>query len=142
MNKNTLRILLLLIFAIIGYLQLSFDISNPLINNKSSISQAYSSQKSNVQVQESGKVIKLLKDDLQGSRHQKFIVKLDNGQTILMSHNIDLSPRINNLNVGDTIEFCGEYEYNSKGGVVHWTHKDPRNQHPHGWIKHNGKIYE
>ncbi|CAK1870654.1 hypothetical protein VCRA2123O444_290028 [Vibrio crassostreae] len=32
--------------------------------------------------------------------------------------------------------------WNKKGGVMHWTHKDPRNHHTHGWLKHNGKVYE
>lgn len=136
-----IRIILLLLVAIIGYIQLAQNDSHHT-STSSEILSAFESKKSNVQVQEKGKVIKLLKDDLQGSRHQKFIVKLSNGHTILISHNIDLSPRINDLKVGDTIEFYGEYEYNSKGGVVHWTHKDPRGKHPHGWIKHNGKIYE
>ncbi|HGP4722057.1 DUF3465 domain-containing protein, partial [Vibrio cholerae] len=27
-------------------------------------------------------------------------------------------------------------------GVLHWTHKDPQNRHAHGWLKHNGQVYE
>ncbi|HGP6284778.1 DUF3465 domain-containing protein, partial [Vibrio cholerae] len=26
--------------------------------------------------------------------------------------------------------------------VLHWTHKDPQNRHAHGWLKHNGQVYE
>ncbi|EOG7679701.1 DNA-binding protein, partial [Vibrio cholerae] len=25
---------------------------------------------------------------------------------------------------------------------LHWTHKDPQNRHAHGWLKHNGQVYE
>ncbi len=90
----------------------------------------------------SGKVVRLLKDDNKGSRHQKFLVEIEGGQTLLFAHNIDLALRINSLKVGDMITYRGEYEYNEKGGVVHWTHLDPRNEHEAGWIKHNGITYQ
>lgn len=89
-----------------------------------------------------GQVVKLLNDDNKGSRHQRFLVKIADGQTLLFAHNIDLALRIDTLKVGDKIEFRGEYSYNPKGGIVHWTHLDPRNQHAAGWIKHNGIMYQ
>ena len=61
---------------------------------------------------------------------------------ILVAHNIDLSPKIEDLKVGDSVEFYGEYEWNNKGGVIHWTHHDPRKKHKDGWLKHKGKIYQ
>lgn len=90
----------------------------------------------------SGDVIRLLSDDNKGSRHQRFIIKLLSGQTLLVAHNIDLAPKIYSLQIGDNIKFCGEYKSNSKGGVVHWTHHDPDNTHPGGWLEHKGKKYE
>lgn len=90
----------------------------------------------------SGDVIRILSDDNKGSRHQRFIIKLPSGQTLLVAHNIDLAPKIYSLQKGDTVKFCGEYEPNSKGGVVHWTHHDPNNRHPGGWLEHNGRRYE
>ena len=107
-----------------------------------SISSAYETRTSNVQVSNTGIVVKVLPDDNKGSRHQKFILKLPSGQTVLIAHNIDLAPKIESINTGDSIEFYGEYEWNSKGGVVHWTHKDPVGQHEGGWLKHNGFRYE
>ncbi|EGQ8624517.1 DUF3465 domain-containing protein, partial [Vibrio cholerae] len=92
--------------------------------NDSVLQQAYKSQQSDLQVQGFGKVVKVLPDDNDGSKHQKFILKLNSGQTLLVAHNIDLAPRIPNLQVGDSVEFYGEYEWNKKGGVLHWTHKD------------------
>ncbi|WP_193785255.1 DUF3465 domain-containing protein [Vibrio vulnificus] len=106
------------------------------------LQQAYQSQQSDLQVQGFGQVVKVLPDDNDGSRHQKFILKLSSGQTLLVAHNIDLAPRVPNLKVGDSVEFYGEYEWNKKGGVLHWTHKDPQNRHTHGWLKHNGQLYE
>lgn len=102
----------------------------------------FSQQQSDVQIQGAGTVVKILPDDTDGSRHQKFIVKLDSGQTLLIAHNIDLAPRVANLQEGTRIAFYGEYEWNAKGGVIHWTHKAPRNNHEHGWLKYNGVTYQ
>ncbi|MBJ6896338.1 DUF3465 domain-containing protein [Vibrio cholerae] len=110
--------------------------------NDAVLQQAYQSQQSDLQVQGFGQVVKVLPDDNDGLRHQKFILKLNSGQTLLVAHNIDLAPRIPNLKIGDSVEFYGEYEWNKKGGVLHWTHKDPQNRHAHGWLKHNGQVYE
>ena len=110
--------------------------------NDQQIKQAYQNHQSNLQIQGSGTVSRVLPDDNKGSRHQKFILRLDSRQTLLVAHNIDLAPRIPNLKVGDVVQFYGEYEWNDKGGVIHWTHRDPGNRHAHGWLKHQGKIYE
>lgn len=89
-----------------------------------------------------GVVIKLLKDDNKGSRHQRFILKLANDKTLLIAHNIDIAPKIETLQKDDIVNFCGEFEPNKKGGVVHWTHHDPRGKHIGGWLEHKNKKYE
>ncbi len=98
--------------------------------------------KDNSIVEGNGTVVKILTDDNNGSRHQRFILRLDSGQTVLVAHNIDLAPRVEMLNEDDTIIFKGEYVSNDKGGVIHWTHHDPQGQHEDGWLKRNGKIYQ
>ena len=90
----------------------------------------------------SGIVVNILADDTEGSQHQKFILELISGQTVLISHNIDLAPRINSLEEGDQVVFYGEYVWNSQGGLVHWTHHDPDGQHEDGWLKHENIIYQ
>ncbi|MBJ8417764.1 DUF3465 domain-containing protein [Acinetobacter courvalinii] len=112
------------------------------VDDQHKIMQAYQQQRSNVQVQAQGVVKAILPDDNDGSRHQKMILKLDNGLTVLIAHNIDLAPRIERLKKGDVVEFYGEYEYSQKGGVIHWTHHDPRGKHMDGWLKYQGKIYQ
>ena len=102
---------------------------------------AYEKRLSNIQLEGSGTVKTILKDDTTGSRHQRFILELSSGQSILVSHNIDLAPRIDSLKKGDTVMFFGEYEFNSKGGVIHWTHHDPDKKHVDGWLSHNGRVY-
>ena len=111
-------------------------------NGLSLIQQAFDRHQSNVQVQSVGRVKAVLSDDNEGSRHQKFILGLENGLTVLVAHNIDLAPRIKNIQKGDTVEFYGEYEYTEKGGVIHWTHHDPQNRHVGGWLKYEGEIYQ
>jgi len=106
------------------------------------LSDAFENRRSNIQVEGQGSVIRLLPDDLEGSKHQRFIIRLSSGQTLLIAHNIDLAPRINSLQVGDRVAFYGEYEWNSQGGVLHWTHRDPSGRHANGWIKHNGRVYQ
>jgi len=108
----------------------------------SEIANAFANHTSNLQVSGQGVVVKLLPDDNSGSRHQKFIVKLSDGQTLLVAHNIDLAARVTGLNEGDLIEFNGQYEWNERGGVLHWTHRDPNGSHPSGWLQHNGQNYQ
>lgn len=110
--------------------------------NDTRLNQAYENRQSDLQIQGAGIVYRLLPDDNKGSRHQRFILQLDSQQTLLIAHNIDLAPRIPNLNIGDRVEFYGEYEWNAKGGVIHWTHRDPSHKHPHGRLKHEGRVYE
>lgn len=113
-----------------------------LNNTVNILQQAFANGTSNIQVEGKGTVLKLLREDKDGRKHQKFLLQLASGQTILIAHNIDLSSRIENLNVGDEVEFYGEYEWNNKGGVIHWTHHDPSEQHINGWLKHQGKTYQ
>lgn len=89
-----------------------------------------------------GTVTKLLADDDQGSRHQRFILQLPSGQTLLVAHNIDLAPRVAALKPGDSVAFSGVYEWNAKGGVIHWTHRDPSGRYQAGWLKHAGQTYQ
>ncbi|MET0293363.1 MAG: DUF3465 domain-containing protein [Steroidobacteraceae bacterium] len=92
-------------------------------------------------VEGSGTVTRILADDNDGSRHQRFILRLASGQTVLVAHNIDLAPRVAELRVGDSVEFKGEYVDNPQGGVIHWTHRDPKGRHGDGWLRHRDHDY-
>ena len=99
-------------------------------------------QRSDVVLRGNGRVTAILADDTEGARHQKFILALGQGKSVLVAHNIDLAPRVENLAEGDSVSFAGEYEWNEQGGVVHWTHEDPEGEHPNGYLRHKGKTYE
>jgi hypothetical protein len=111
-------------------------------SSDSVIADLFARRVSDVQVQGSGTVTILLKDDNEGSRHQRFILKLASGQTLRVAHNIDIAPYLRGLSVGDTVEFYGEYFYNEKGGGIHWTHRDLKGNHTNGWLKWKGKTYQ
>jgi Protein of unknown function (DUF3465) len=103
---------------------------------------AFEGRRSNVQVHATGTVERILPDDDRDSRHQRFIVRLANGQSLLIAHNIDLAARVDALAIGDSVSFSGEYEWNERGGVVHWTHHDPDGRHVPGWLEHRGRRYQ
>ena len=138
------KLLLVIVLAAVGYFAYVRPDSAPsqTIEAVSATADRIGSEASNTQVQGTGVVSRMLSDDNDGSRHQRFILRLQSGQTLLVAHNIDLAPRINDLKEGDTVEYSGEYEWNPKGGVVHWTHRDPAGQHVTGWLKHDGRVFQ
>lgn len=89
----------------------------------------------------SGKVIKVLKDDREGDMHQRFLLEIAPNTTLLIAHNIDVATRVP-LKQGDTLSLKGEYVWNDKGGVLHWTHHDPKNRNQGGWIDYQGVRYQ
>ncbi len=107
-----------------------------------SVADAYRDHASHVTVTGSGTVVKLLRDDTEGARHQRFLLDVGGGLTLLVAHNIDLARRVSPLHKGNRIEFRGEYIWNPKGGILHWTHHDPSGHHPAGWLKRNGETFD
>ena len=118
------------------------EVVNPDVTELDKIKKAFNNQQSNFQVKQTGRVAKILRDDDHSPRHQRFVVQLDSGQKLLIAHNIDLAPKVEGLQEGSEISFYGEYEWNNKGGIVHWTHHDPKGKHPDGWLLYNNQKYE
>lgn len=149
--KKLLPLLIALLLAYLGYEQLPEATHAPTTESRVQPSQgagnealfsAMENRRSDVQLQATGTVVKVLADDNDGSRHQRFLVSTGRGQTVLVAHNIDLAPRVAGLASGDQVTIYGEYEWNAKGGVIHWTHHDPAGRHVGGWIRHQGKTYQ
>jgi hypothetical protein len=107
----------------------------------SGIAELYVQQKSGVMVEFEAQVERLLPDDKVGSPHQRFVLVLNNGHSVLVAHNLDLSERVP-LKVRDLVRVRGEYEYNEQGGVVHWTHRDTGAGTQHGWVELAGVRYD
>jgi hypothetical protein len=144
MARKILLTVLVLVGAYFGY-----DLSDSaLLKDEASpvsvdeLQRVIAERRSATQVQGAGTVIRVLSDDNDGSRHQRFILRIASGESLLIAHNIDLAPRVAGLNVGDTVSFYGEYEWNDRGGLIHWTHHDPRGAHADGWVEQNGRRYQ
>ncbi|MFN7960979.1 MAG: DUF3465 domain-containing protein [Thermoanaerobaculia bacterium] len=105
------------------------------------LSRALAGHLRDVWVEGSGEVTRLLPDDNQGSRHQRFLLRLEDGQSLLVAHNLDLAPRVP-VAEGDEVEFRGQLEWNDHGPLVHWTHHAPDSHHTGGWLRHQGQLYQ
>lgn len=116
----------------------NFSTKQNVINNEK-LESLFRKHQSNKIITIDAKVINILSDDRQGDKHQRLIIKSGN-ITLLLAHNIDIASRVP-VKKGDLINVRGEYEWNEKGGVIHWTHKSDSNRHESGWIKHNKKKY-
>lgn len=141
------KILVAVVAIIVGYYAyeqapLPADASHTVSAGSAELENAIAERRTDYQVGGRGTVTRLLPDDNDGSRHQRFILELESGRTLLVAHNIDVAPRINGLRKGESVSFFGEYEWNERGGVIHWTHHDPRSQHIDGWIEYHGKRFQ
>jgi len=101
----------------------------------------FSSRDSGEWVDGSGVVTRVISDDNDGSRHQRFILDMRNGQTLLVAHNIDLARRVP-VGVGDRVTFRGMYEWNNLGGLIHWTHHDPMGVEEGGYVSFRRRTYK
>jgi hypothetical protein len=142
--RRSIIVILLFAFAYAGYVQLIPSVPHARVAPATIAEPARSTTewRSGEQVRGSGTVTRVLSDDNDGSRHQRFILELSSGRTLLIAHNIDLAPRVSSLRTGDTVAFYGEFETNSQGGVIHWTHRDPQGRHTDGWLEYKGQRYQ
>ncbi len=148
-SLNIKRLLLLAAILLVttlirNYLPEAGDTDNgtdPRGNSALTVEKAAADHLSGVILDAAGRVRTTLPDDNEGSRHQRFILELGSGHTVLVAHNIDLAKRVP-LKKGDSITIHGQYEWNDRGGVLHWTHRDPANRHEGGWIEYEGKRYQ
>lgn len=95
--------------------------------------EAYTKHLNRVEVTAKGKVQKILEDDITGAPHQRFIVELHSGHTLLVLNNLEFGYRVP-VKVNDTVEVRGSFVWSKYGGLVHQTHHDERKVHADGYI--------
>ena len=139
MNRYLVRNRVLPFLIVLGLLAYQYYFPNqPSTDNNitagdNAVQQAYADHRSGQWLETSGRVSRVLSDDNEGARHQKFIIELDGGHTVMVAHNIDLAERIP-VRRGAALAVRGKYEWNDRGGVIHWTHHDPDGRIQGGWI--------
>lgn len=87
-----------------------------------------------------GFVTRLLSDDHDDSRHQRFVIDIGSRVTLLIAHNIDLAKRVP-IGMGDRVQVRGMFEWNDLGGLVHWTHHDPLGIEDGGYVRYRRRDY-
>jgi len=107
--------------------------------------QSWAQQRSKVEVTASGSVAKVL-----GTRrgpsgvHTGFLLHLrgaeGRGLTVRVEDNVDLTGQIP-IRAGDDVEVRGEYIYDPRGGLIHYTHRDPRGRHAGGYVRIGNRMY-
>jgi len=107
---------------------------------------AWSEHRSHIEVTATGSVAHIL-----GTRsgpsgeHEGFLLHLrgaaGRGLTVRVEDNVDLTGPIP-LHEGSDVEVRGEYIYDPRGGLIHYTHRDPRLRHSAGYVRVEGKIYQ
>lgn len=111
--------------------------------NDAALCAAYSDGRSGVEVVADGKVTRVF-GIVQGrvSPHEGFLFRLASGCSVVVrvEANTDFTGPIP-LTVGERVAVKGEYEYYPRGGVIHWTHRDPRGRHENGYIEAGGHSY-
>lgn len=106
---------------------------------------AWRAERSNVEVTAEGSVARVLgvREGPSGM-HEGFLLHLrgagGHGLTVRIEDNVDITGRIP-LQPGDDVAVKGEYVYDPRGGLIHYTHHDPRGRHPSGYVRVGDRVY-
>lgn len=132
------------ILAFAGVLGLSACAGAQQTPDNGAVCRIYSAQQSRAEVVADGTVI-----DVLGTRrgpsgdHEGFLLRLNGGCDLLVrvETNVDLTGPVP-LRASQRVVVKGEYEYDPMGGVIHWTHHDPRGRHDGGFVRVGDRTYQ
>lgn len=112
--------------------------------NNAQICSLYASGSGGVEVIGHGTVLAVLGSrDGPSGEHEGFLLKLDQECDLMLrvETNIDITGPVP-LQTGETVTVKGQFEDDASGGVIHWTHHDPRGRHVGGYVEAGGKLYQ
>ncbi len=104
---------------------------------------AYLNRASHVEVVAGGTVLRLLGTRGESaSPHEGFLLRVTTpcDAILRVETNVAFTGTIP-VQRGQRVVVKGEYETDATGGVIHWTHRDPRGHHPDGFIDVGGHRY-
>lgn len=105
------------------------------------VQDAYRYRQTGMMAEVTGTVARVLATDKEEPDFQKFVIRLQNGQSLLVVHNQKLGDRVP-VAVNDTVLVRGEYQWSETGGILRYTERDYTPRRRHGWIEYRGKRYD
>ncbi len=99
----------------------------------------YAQHRSGVWVTLDAAVERLLPDEYGRLRHQRFIVRCADGQTILIVNDVSIGTRAP-VSIGGMVGVRGQYVWNRLGGLIHFTHHNDSGGQG-GWVLWRGRVY-
>jgi hypothetical protein len=105
------------------------------------VQDAYRYHQTGMMAEVTGTVARVLLGDKDDTRNQKFIIRLTNGQSLLVLHDQVSGDRVP-VKVDDTVLVRGEYQWSETGGTLRFTQRDYSPRRMHGWIEHEGRRYD
>jgi hypothetical protein len=111
--------------------------------NDAAVCAAFQQQLSGVEVIADGTVAQKL-GTAQGpsGEHEGFSLRLRSGcaLTLRVETNTAFTGPIP-LRVGERVTVKGEFDYDTDGGVIHWTHRAMGSHHQSGYVEAGGRFY-
>ena len=104
------------------------------------VEDAYKYRQTGIMAEVTGSIVRTLSIDEQQPDLQQFVLRLNNGQSILVVHRTGIEGRVP-VTIGDTVLVRGEYAWTETGGIIRHTERDNSTQRRHGWIEHGGERY-
>lgn len=105
------------------------------------LADAYFNKESGMMAEVQGQVTRLIMDEEESAREQKFVIYAISGQSLLVTHDLSRSDRIP-VAIGDKVMVRGEYVWSEPGGTLVWTTRDNGSGGRNGWIEHKGERYD
>ena len=118
--------------------------NNHAVSGASLVCKFHDAHQSHQEVTVSGTIVRILGTRVgRSGTHEGFLLKFESDcpLTVRIETNTDLTGPVP-ISAGEHVTLKGEYEYYPIGGVIHWTHHDPRGRHEGGYVEADGKIYQ